>query len=47
MQFLEEDPELLDKIEALVRAQLNGLNIEVEGVVAEAKADDGTSEDIG
>ena len=47
MQFLEEDPELLDKIETLVRAQLNGLNIEVEGVVAEAKADDGTSEDIG
>ena len=35
MQFLEEDPELLDKIEKMVRAQLNGLDIEIQGATAE------------
>jgi hypothetical protein len=35
MQFLEEDPDLLDKIEKMVRAQLNGLDIEIKGATAE------------
>ncbi len=40
MQFLEEDPDLLDKIEKMVRAQLNGLDIEIKGATAEmAEAD--------
>jgi recombination protein RecA len=46
MQFLEEDPDLLDKIEKMVRAQLNGLDIEIKGATAELAEADQSSEQV-
>ena len=46
MQFLEEDPELLEKIEKMVRARLNGLDVEIQGATTEFAEAEQSSEKV-
>ena len=46
MQFLEEDPELLEKIEKMVRARLNGLDVEIQGATTELAEAEQSSEKV-
>ena len=46
MQFLEEDPELLEKIEKMVRTRLNGLDVEIQGTTTEFAEAEQSSEKV-